>query len=94
MLVIPLHERRAGARQRSYIEARAIYCNTERSRDLIVRNLSDDGAMIESEHIEELPYAFTLALPRRGAVYSAQMRWHKGKRAGVSLVPIAKAAVV
>jgi hypothetical protein len=81
----PQQERRAAPRKRCLLSGRALYSDLKRSRDLTVRNISEDGALIECGHVEELPDQFTLSLPVRGVTHEARVRWRARDQAGLSL---------
>ncbi len=81
-------ERRAVARQRTFLQGVLSFQNGTASEDCLVRNLSDVGALIELPH-PQAPETFELVVPARGLRASAQVAWRSGGRFGLRLEPLA-----
>jgi PilZ domain len=75
-------DRRAVARQRTFLGGRLMYNNGNSSEDCVVRNLSDRGAQIESPH-PLAPSALDLLVSARNLVRSARVTWRSGGRFGL-----------
>jgi hypothetical protein len=78
-------DKRRARRTKCLIEGRADFPDRIRTRSVMVRNLSDEGATLECERATELPERFTLVLPFRKLRVAATTRWRQGGRAGVRL---------
>lgn len=76
-------ERRAVARQRTFLKATLAFNNGNSSEDGLVRNLSETGAQIELPH-PHAPEAFDLLIPARNSRWRARMVWKNGVHIGVA----------
>ncbi len=52
--------------------------------DCVVRNLSDHGACIELDRSTRLPEQVSLAVPRKGRSYLAQIIWRQADKVGLA----------
>ena len=81
-------DRRAVARQRTFLQGVLSFQNGTASEDCLVRNLSERGAQIELPH-PRAPEGFELLIACRGLRASARVAWRNGGRFGLQLEPIA-----
>lgn len=77
-------ERRAQARQKTFIKGRIYFNNRLSSVDCIVRDITERGARLEASENVALPSAFDLHLPNKDEHFHAQVEWRKGNYLGVS----------
>jgi|SRR5579872_4103881 len=50
----------------------------------VVRNFSEDGALVEVEPNAKLPEQMNLTIARKGRSYLAQMIWRQANRVGIA----------
>ena len=80
-------ERRAVERHRTFLKGVLSFQNGTASEDAVVRNLSQDGALLELPH-PVAPERFELLIPARGLRAAADLAWRAGARLGVRLEPV------
>lgn len=85
-------ERRKNPRLRSLLGARVSFNQQRSTLDCVVRNMSDDGAMILLSDAVALPEAFDLEIPHRQRSYTARVRWRSGERIGIAFETQASAS--
>jgi hypothetical protein len=76
-------ERRKTPRLRSLLSGRVSFNQRQSTLDCVVRNISDDGALLLISESIALPTAFDLEIPQRQRSYNARLRWRAGERIGV-----------
>ena len=76
-------ERRKRFRHRTYLGALVSLGSKLGSMDCLVRNLSDDGAMIEFDERRILPQRFELRIRNRQERFRAVIIWRETQKAGV-----------
>ena len=76
-------ERRKQLRHRTYLGALVSLSSKLGGMDCLVRNLSDDGAMIEFDERRVLPRRFELRIHDRQQRFRAVMIWRENQRAGL-----------
>lgn len=81
----PAVDRRKAPRRRCLFRGRILFNDNIRTLDCTVRNLSDGGALIETEALTILPAGFSLAIDARQSVSAGAVRWHTPGRYGVAL---------
>lgn len=84
MPAAPFTERRHTLRSRTFIGGRAIFHQRLSTLDCLVRNLSEDGALLVFPRIIPLPELFELYLPLRRESRMVRSRWSDRERMGVS----------
>jgi len=77
-------ERRRSPRARRLLSARLSFNHHWSTMDCVVRNLSDDGALLEFPAPVMLPNDFDIELTDRRHRYHAKLRWQDGRRVGVA----------
>lgn len=80
----PLERRRAG-RQRALLAGKLANEDATNTLDCIIRNISADGAMIETTTPHLIPNQLHLVQIREGIVWDASVIWRRGTRIGLSL---------
>jgi hypothetical protein len=80
-------DRRAVARQRTFLGGLLSFQNGTASEDCVVRNFTAQGAEIELPH-PRAPESFELLVPARGLRASARIAWRRGGRFGLALEPV------
>lgn len=78
-------ERRRGQRNRALLAGKVANEDATRTLDCVIRNLSPDGAMIETEAPHLVPAELHLVQVREGVAWDAEVIWRRGKRVGVKL---------
>lgn len=81
----PAQERRKATRKRCLFRGRVLFNDNIRTLDCMVRNLSDGGALIETEALTILPAGFRLAIDARRSLSAGLVRWHEPGKFGVEL---------
>lgn len=79
------HERRTTVRNRCLLRGRILFDDKLRTLDCMVRNLSDDGALLEMDAQGAPPAGFTLAIDARGFKRTGVVRWRGVGKVGVTL---------
>jgi uncharacterized protein YceH (UPF0502 family) len=77
-------ERRRSTRIRTFIGAKIIFNQRQSTLDCMVRNQSDDGALLVFPGSIALPELFELYFPLKRESRMARSRWRDGERIGVS----------
>lgn len=77
-------ERRRAPRLRSLLGGRVSFNQRNSTLDCVVRNLSEDGALLVVSDAVALPNAFDLDIARQQRSYIARIRWRHGERVGVA----------
>lgn len=77
-------ERRQAVRIRTFIGAKAIFNQRQSTLDCMVRNQSDDGALLIFPGSAALPELFELYFPLKRESRMVRSRWRDGERIGVS----------
>jgi hypothetical protein len=76
-------ERRKAPRRRTLKGAKACFGDYRYSFDCIVRNLSEDGALVRSDHSLEIPDDFYLFDPNDLSLQKAEVVWRTERDLGV-----------
>jgi hypothetical protein len=77
-------ERRKKQRLRSLLGGRVSFNQKSSTLDCLVRNVSEDGALLVISDSIALPNAFDLDITRHQRSYVARIRWRDGERVGVT----------
>lgn len=77
-------ERRKQQRLRSLLGGRVSFNQKHCTLDCVVRNVSEDGALLMISDSVALPNAFDLDIARHQRSYVARIRWRDGERVGVA----------
>lgn len=80
----PIERRRAG-RQRALLAGKLANEDATRTLDCIIRNISADGAMIETATPLMIPSQLHLVQIKEGVAWDAEVIWRRGNRIGLSL---------
>lgn len=78
-------ERRRGQRSRALLAGKVANQDTTQTLDCVIRNLSADGAMIETPTPHLVPAELHLVQIKEGIVWDAEVIWRRGNRVGVKL---------
>jgi hypothetical protein len=78
-------ERRRGLRNRALLAGKVANEDATRTLDCVIRNLSPDGAMIETEAPHLVPQEMHLVQVSEGIAWDAEVIWRRGNRVGVKL---------
>lgn len=78
-------ERRPAPRQRVLLAGKLANADATETIDCTIRNLSDDGAMIETTTPQLLPGVVHLMRVKDGAVWDVEVVWRRGARVGLKL---------
>jgi hypothetical protein len=77
-----MQERRTVSRRRTFLKGLLAYNNGNLSKDCLVRDLTDAGALIELPH-PEAPGTFELLIPSKTLRTPARIAWRVGGRFGL-----------
>ncbi len=77
-------ERRKNPRLRTLLGGRVCFNQRRSTLDCVVRNLSDDGALLLISDAVALPSAFDLEIAHRQQSCKARVRWRDGERVGIA----------
>jgi hypothetical protein len=83
-------ERRRSTRIRTFIGAKAIFNQRQSTLDCMVRNQSDEGALLIFPGSVPLPELFELYFPLKRETRMVRSRWRDGERIGVSFAAITR----
>ena len=83
-----MDERRTQPRRRSLLGGRIAYNNNQCTFDGILRNVSDDGALIVFGDATATPSDVVLSVPNRQETRRARVVWSANGRAGLALEPV------
>lgn len=78
-------DRRRPGRQRALLAGKLANEDATSTLDCVIRNISADGAMIETTTPQMVPGQLHLVQIREGVVWDAQVIWRRGNRIGLSL---------
>ncbi|MBK9083364.1 MAG: PilZ domain-containing protein [Rhizobiales bacterium] len=78
-------ERRAQTRKRCLFKGRILFEDKITTLDCMVRNISDDGALIETEALSILPAGFSLRIDAKGVTRAGHIRWKRPGKFGIAL---------
>lgn len=78
-------ERRRGQRNRALLTGKVANEDATQTLDCVIRNLSPDGAMIETLTPHLVPQEMRLVQISEGIVWDAEVIWRRGNRVGVKL---------
>jgi PilZ domain-containing protein len=81
-----MEERRKVQRSRTYLGGRIAFNRRFSTLDCLVRNLSQDGAMIAFSDAVAVPGEFDVLIPWKGESRRARVIWSNETRAGVAFV--------
>ncbi|MGX1787306.1 PilZ domain-containing protein [Bosea sp. NPDC055332] len=91
MPVTPAYtERRQAVRTRTFIGGRAIFNQRQSTLDCLIRNLSEDGALLIFPHSVTLPERFELYFPLKRESRMVRSRWRERERIGVAFATVAE----
>jgi hypothetical protein len=77
-------DKRSAPRNRTFLNAKAIFNNRQSTLDCVVRDMSSTGARLELSEAIVLPDCFDLYVLRRDATYRARITWRHGGEIGVA----------
>jgi hypothetical protein len=80
-------ERRAIARQKSFILGRVLFNRRQSSVDCIIRQFTKMGARLYFPELASLPDTFEIHIPSKDQYFQARAVWHKGSDIGVAWTP-------
>jgi hypothetical protein len=79
-------ERRAHPRHRALLAGKLANEGATETIDCAIRNLSDDGAMVETTTPHLIPNELHLVQIKEGIAWDAEVIWRRGNRVGLKLV--------
>jgi hypothetical protein len=79
-----LKERRASARQRSFLQGRIYYNNRRTSVDCLVRDISEHGAKLKFAAAVTTPDVIELQIPAKDEISRVRVQWRFGNEIGVA----------
>jgi hypothetical protein len=78
-----MQERRTVSRRRTFLKGFLAFNNGNSSKDCLVRDLTESGALIELPH-PDAPASFVLLIPSKSLRASARVAWRVGGRFGLN----------
>jgi hypothetical protein len=78
-------ERRRAGRSRALLAGKLANENATTTIDCVIRNISADGAMIETTTPHLFPSTLHLVQIKEGVAWDATVIWRRGNRVGLSL---------
>lgn len=78
-------ERRRASRQRALLTGKLADEGATTSIDCVIRNISADGAMIETSTPQLIPSHMHLIQIKEGIAWDVEVIWRRGARVGLSL---------
>ena len=78
-------ERRRDPRSRALLAGKLANEDATQTLDCVIRNLSADGAMIETSAPHLVPREMHLVQIKEGIVWDAEVIWRRGNRVGLKL---------
>lgn len=78
-------ERRGAGRQRALLAGKLANEDATSTFDCVIRNITADGAMIETSTPQMVPSHLHLVQIKEGIVWDAEVIWRRGNRIGLSL---------
>nr|WP_236841906.1 PilZ domain-containing protein [Bosea sp. PAMC 26642] len=85
-------ERRNSPRLRTFLGGHIRFNRNNSTLDCMVRNLSDNGALLQLSDAVALPHAFELEILHRERCYPARVQWRDGQRIGIAFAQAAAEA--
>ena len=79
-----MDQRRKFERIRAFLGAQIVFNDRRSTIDCMVRNWSDEGAMLDLSETIALPEVFELVVPQKGFTSLVRLRWRATTRVGVS----------
>lgn len=76
--------RRRRQRTRTLLRGKLAYGDPQITLGCVIRNVSAEGAMIDAELPTLLPRQLLLLHVTEGAIYEAEIIWHRGSRMGLA----------
>jgi hypothetical protein len=80
-----MQEKRKEPRWPAYLGGRASFLDHQSTADCLIRNTSEQGALLRVERGQFFPDEFELIIPQRDTVFRARARWRGGEQVGVEL---------
>ncbi|MDH7795506.1 MULTISPECIES: PilZ domain-containing protein [unclassified Beijerinckia] len=80
-------DRRQRQRRRTYLRGLIAFNDRNSTLECLVRNLSQNGALISIPNTSDIPGAFEIAIHKQGESRPAQMVWLTETHAGIRFVP-------
>lgn len=81
----PVADRRRTQRQRSLLTAKLANRDASITLDCVIRNISTEGALVETTSPHLIPHELHLMQVREGIVWDAEVIWRNGNRIGLVL---------
>jgi len=78
-------DRRARMRQRALLAGKLASEDAATTLDCTIRNISEDGAMIETTTPQLIPARLHLVQIKEGIAWDAEVIWRRGNRVGLAL---------
>ncbi|MBI5939220.1 MAG: PilZ domain-containing protein [Caulobacterales bacterium] len=78
-------DRRRVGRQRALLAGKLANEDATSTVDCVIRNISADGAMIETTTPQLIPNQLHLVQIKEGVAWDAEVIWRRGNRIGLSL---------
>lgn len=79
-----MSDRRSTDRRRVIKGCRVLFNNRASTLDCVVRNLSKDGARVQTETPHLIPDEFELLIVQEGIIYPCKVAWRRGDEIGVT----------
>jgi hypothetical protein len=79
-------ERRRTPRHRALLAGKLANDDARLTIDCVIRNLSADGALIETSSPQMIPNELHLVHIREGVAWDARVIWRRGNQAGLQLL--------
>src|SRR5438128_5171529 len=80
---VAMKERRAGTRQKSFLQGRVYFNNRRSSVDCLVRDLSERGAKLKVSEAIAIPDVVELYIPNKDETFRARVEWRTGDEVGL-----------
>lgn len=81
----PLERRRDPPRQRALLAGKLANDDATATLDCVIRNISADGAMVETATPQLIPNQLHLVQVKEGVAWDATVIWRRGARIGLKL---------
>lgn len=82
----PPVERRCSQRQRALLTGKLATDGASLTIDCVIRNLSSDGALVETPSPHLIPNDLHLLQVREGVAWDAKVIWRRGNKVGLALL--------
>lgn len=82
----PPVERRRSQRQRALLTGKLATDGASLTIDCVIRNLSSDGALVETPSPHLIPNELHLLQVREGVAWDAKVIWRRGTKVGLALL--------